>query len=121
MISSALRRSLAAHSGYASRPGLFTRQLHTTARRYPRKDAQDKDSLAPDSNEYSKSAGDDKSAQIDKTAFDPKKTNPEEQYASAADEGPQEKVSGRRMAASGCVRMQRISMGQTADVSARRT
>lgn len=96
---SAVRRPLAANLGCHSRQSLLSRRFHFTARRYPRKDAQDKDSLAPDSNEYSKSAGDDKSAQIEKTAFDPKQTAPEEQQASAAEEGPREKVCERIMAA----------------------
>ncbi|KXL48016.1 MAG: hypothetical protein FE78DRAFT_29503, partial [Acidomyces sp. 'richmondensis'] len=47
-----------------------------------------------------KSAGDDKSARIEKTAFDPKQTAPEEQQASAAEEGPREKNMNNPLEAS---------------------
>ncbi|PSS22282.1 hypothetical protein M430DRAFT_65476 [Amorphotheca resinae ATCC 22711] len=45
---------------------------------YPRKDSQDKDSINTESTEYSKSGTDDATARQD-TAFDPTKTDPEEQ------------------------------------------
>ncbi|KAI4749011.1 hypothetical protein E4T44_13027 [Aureobasidium sp. EXF-8845] len=51
-----------------------------------RKDTQDKDSLKPEPNEYSKSGSDDNAARVEQTAFDPSKTSPEEQHASAGSE-----------------------------------
>ncbi|KAF2239566.1 hypothetical protein EV356DRAFT_528154 [Viridothelium virens] len=52
----------------------------------PRKDAQGKDDLTPESNEYSKSGSDAQSAQVEKAAFDPSKTSPEEQHDTAGQE-----------------------------------
>ncbi|OCK80922.1 hypothetical protein K432DRAFT_296693 [Lepidopterella palustris CBS 459.81] len=53
------------------------RPLHSTPGTFlPRKDTQDKDSLNPSSNEYSKSGSDDASASSD-AAFDPSQTSPE--------------------------------------------
>jgi len=51
-----------------------------------RKDAQSKDSLKPEPNEYSKSGSDDAAAATEKAAFDPSKTSPEAEKASAARE-----------------------------------
>ena len=70
-----------------------TRPLSYTSQFLARKDAQDKDSLKPEPNEYSKSGSDDEAARIEETAFDPNKTSPEEQHASA--EGESQKVSYR--------------------------
>ena len=53
---------------------------------YPRKDAQGKDDLVPESNEYSKSGSDAQSAQVEKAAFDPSKTSPEEEHEMAGEE-----------------------------------
>ncbi|GAB7355360.1 hypothetical protein MBLNU459_g5885t1 [Dothideomycetes sp. NU459] len=55
-----------------------------------RKDAQDKDSLKPESNEYSKSGSDDDAARVSDTAFDPAQTRPEEQESSAGRESSKE-------------------------------
>ncbi|KEQ74550.1 hypothetical protein M436DRAFT_44107 [Aureobasidium namibiae CBS 147.97] len=63
-----------------SRPLSYTYQLQA------RKDTQDKDSLKPEPNEYSKSGSDDEAARVEKTAFDPNKTSPEEQHDSAGRE-----------------------------------
>jgi hypothetical protein len=54
--------------------------------RLARKDTQDKDSLKPEPNEYSKSGSDDAAAATANTAFDPNKTSPEEEHASADSE-----------------------------------
>ena len=51
-----------------------------------RKDTQDKDSLKPESNEYSKSGSDQAAAAMDTAAFDPRQTRPEQELASAARE-----------------------------------
>ncbi|KEQ87170.1 hypothetical protein M438DRAFT_343545 [Aureobasidium pullulans EXF-150] len=63
-----------------SRPLSYTYQLQA------RKDAQDKDSLKPEPNEYSKSGSDDEAARVEDTAFNPNKTTPEEQHDSAESE-----------------------------------
>ncbi|KAH7119756.1 hypothetical protein B0J11DRAFT_534546 [Dendryphion nanum] len=56
-----------------SRPFSTSRQL------FAQKDAQDKDSLKPRSTEYSKSGSDDDAAANSDAAFNPNKTNPEEE------------------------------------------
>lgn len=53
------------------------RCLSTTSIRAAQKDDQDKDTLKPRSNEYSKSGSDDSAAHSD-AAFNPSKTSPEE-------------------------------------------
>jgi hypothetical protein len=63
-----------------SRPLSYTYQLQA------RKDAQDKDSLKPEPNEYSKSGSDDEAARVEKAAFDPSKTSPEEEHDTAGRE-----------------------------------
>lgn len=63
-----------------SRPLSYTYQLQA------RKDGQDKDSLKPEPNEYSKSGSDDEAARVEDTAFNPNKTTPEEQHDSAESE-----------------------------------
>lgn len=62
------------------------RFLSTTAPRFASKDAQDKDSLKPRSNEYSKSGSDDAAAHSD-AAFNPNKTSPEAAEQTAEAEG----------------------------------
>ncbi|KAJ4349498.1 uncharacterized protein N0V89_008114 [Didymosphaeria variabile] len=62
------------------------RFLSTTAPRFASKDTQDKDSLKPRSNEYSKSGSDDAAAHSD-AAFDPNKTSPEAAEQTAEAEG----------------------------------
>ncbi|KAI5244073.1 hypothetical protein E4T43_03890 [Aureobasidium subglaciale] len=63
-----------------SRPLSYTCQLQAA------KDTQDKDSLKPEPNEYSKSGSDDQAARVEDTAFNPNKTTPEEQHDSAGRE-----------------------------------
>jgi hypothetical protein len=58
------------------------RFLSTTPTRFASKEAQDKDTLAPRSTEYSKSGSDDEAAKSD-AAFNPNKTSPEEAEATA--------------------------------------
>lgn len=43
-----------------------------------RRDSQDKNSLKPESNEYSKSGSDDAAAAMDPAAFDARQTTPEQ-------------------------------------------
>ncbi|KAK3079743.1 hypothetical protein LTS18_004013 [Coniosporium uncinatum] len=63
-----------------------TRAFHASPiARFPRKDTQDKDSLKPESTEYSKSGSDDAVAQGD-AAFDPSTTTPEGATAKAEQE-----------------------------------
>lgn len=62
------------------------RQFSQTPLSLARKDAQDKDSLKPEPNEYSKSGSDDAAAAVEDAAFDPSKTKPEEAHASAEKE-----------------------------------
>jgi hypothetical protein len=50
---------------------------------YPTKDAQDRNSLNPQSTQYSQSGGGDAAAANEKTAFDPRQTAPETQEKSA--------------------------------------
>ncbi|KAF2029821.1 hypothetical protein EK21DRAFT_36663, partial [Setomelanomma holmii] len=57
----------------------------TTTRLYAAKDSQDKDSLNPQSNEYSKSGSDDAAASSD-AAFNPNKTSPEAAEQTAENE-----------------------------------
>lgn len=72
---------------------VITRPLSTTYQLQARKDAQDKDSLKPEPNEYSKSGSDDEAARVEKTAFDPNKTSPEEQHDSAGRESQEVRAS----------------------------
>ncbi|KAK8177937.1 hypothetical protein IWX90DRAFT_510597 [Phyllosticta citrichinensis] len=77
----------------ASRP--TSRALSSTARSlFPAKDTQDKDSLNPTSTEYSKSSGDDAAAQTTDAAFNPNKTSPEEETATANRESGEVRKSG---------------------------
>jgi len=63
------------------------RQHFQTSSRYlARKDTMDKDSLKPESNEYSKSGSDSGSAATDDAAFNPDKTTPEEEQSTAEGE-----------------------------------
>ena len=50
---------------------------------YPRKDAQDKDSIDTNASEYTKSGSDDGAAQLDDTAFNSDITSPEGQEENA--------------------------------------
>ncbi|KAF2786864.1 hypothetical protein K505DRAFT_330059 [Melanomma pulvis-pyrius CBS 109.77] len=65
---------------------LAPRTLSTTSPTpYARKDSQDKDSIQPTSNEYSKSGSDDAAASSG-AAFDPSKTSPEAEKQTAEKE-----------------------------------
>lgn len=55
-----------------------------------RKDAQGKDDMKVEPNEYSKSGSDNAAAAVEETAFSPDKTSPEEQHASAGKESEKE-------------------------------
>ena len=70
-----------------ARPSILItpRFLSTTPARFASKDSQDKDSLKPRSNEYSKSGSDDAAASSD-AAFNPNKTSPESAEATAEHE-----------------------------------
>lgn len=68
---------------------VISRPLSYTCQLQARKDAQSKDSLKPEPNEYSKSGSDDEAARVEQTAFDPSKTSPEEQHDSAESESAQ--------------------------------
>jgi hypothetical protein len=69
-------------------PSTLPRPFTTTSpATYPRKHAQDRDSLKPESTEYSKSGTDDAAAQNPDAAFNPKKTRPEEETAAAGEGG----------------------------------
>lgn len=68
---------------------VISRPLSYTVQLQARKDAQGKDDLKPEPNEYSKSGSDDEAARVEQTAFDPKKTSPEEQHDSAESESAQ--------------------------------
>lgn len=85
------RRVLATTPRQTARlPPSFTRTTNVVAvrpfsqhlQKQAAKDTQDKDSLKPESNEYSKSGSDAQAAQDD-AAFDPSKTRPEEQENSS--------------------------------------
>lgn len=56
---------------------------HSTRLSFPRKDSQDKDSINREATEYAKSGTDDQTAAIEDAAFDPSKTDPEEQLQTA--------------------------------------
>ncbi|CAK4032354.1 Hypothetical predicted protein [Lecanosticta acicola] len=74
--------ALAAH-GQLSRRAFTTFPRQSFATKYD----QDKDSINPESNEYSKSGGDGAAAQAtEKAAFDPKQTSPEEEEQMASRE-----------------------------------
>jgi hypothetical protein len=72
---------------------VITRPLSYTYQLQARKDTQDKDSLKPEPNEYSKSGSDDEAARVEKTAFDPSKTSPEEEHDSAGSESKEVRPS----------------------------
>lgn len=84
------RRVLATTSRQTQRLSPITRTTNVAAvrpfsqhlQKQAAKDTQDKDSLKPESNEYSKSGSDAQAAQDD-AAFDPSKTRPEEQENSS--------------------------------------
>jgi hypothetical protein len=83
-----LRRSIARPSFLPSitSTSITTRPFSQTLPTQARKDTQDKDSLKPEPNEYSKSGSDDAAAATEKAAFDPSSTRPEEEQAMAGRE-----------------------------------
>ncbi|EMC99571.1 hypothetical protein BAUCODRAFT_571740 [Baudoinia panamericana UAMH 10762] len=94
-----LRRSLLARrpaaASFPSRrtPAPAPRHFQTSSRCLARKDAQGKDDINTESNEYSKSGSDDKSSAVEEAAFSPDKTSPEEQQAHAEGEANEQGVS----------------------------
>jgi hypothetical protein len=64
---------------FLTNPIAKPRAFSTTPLLAARKDTQDKDSLAPLPNEYSKSGSDDAAAAVEKAAFDPNETRPEQE------------------------------------------
>lgn len=64
----------------------IVRSFSPAPRFLARKDTQDKDSLKPESNEYSKSGSDHAAAAMDPAAFDSSQIRPEQELASAARE-----------------------------------
>ena len=80
-------------------------QIHTAPSRrqfsqstglaYPRKDAQDKDSMNTEATEYSKSATDDEGARHDDAAFNPDITDPQAQKDKAGEGTGEGTVSKR--------------------------
>ena len=74
---------------------ITARGLQASSRsRFPAKDSQDKDSLKPEPNEYSKSASDDKAAAAtEEAAFSPNMTRPEEEHDHAGKEASGQDVS----------------------------
>lgn len=65
---------------------LAARSFQSSSRLCARKDAQGKDDLKPEPNEMSKSGSDDQSAAVEDAAFNPQKTSPEEEHATAGGE-----------------------------------
>ena len=74
-----LRRSIARPSFLPTITATTTRPFSLSPLNQARKDTQDKDSLKPEPNEYSKSGSDDAAAATEKAAFDPSSTRPEEE------------------------------------------
>lgn len=70
----------------ATTPILPQRTFHQASRAmFPRKDAQDRESIDTESTEYSKSGSDDAAARNEEAAFDPSKTSPESQKQKAGE------------------------------------
>nr|OQO31815.1 hypothetical protein B0A51_00717 [Rachicladosporium sp. CCFEE 5018] len=88
MFSLSLRRSLLARPAFAA-ARRSTRPMSQSARLAAHKDAQDKDSMKVEPNEYTKSGSDPGAAAVEDAAFSRDKTRPEEQHAAA------EKESGK--------------------------
>jgi hypothetical protein len=85
MLLPTLRRSLLTTRARAPLVG-SSRPFSQAPIRLARKDTQDKDSLKPEPNEYSKSGSDDAAAAVEKAAFDPSETRPEQESATAEKE-----------------------------------
>ncbi|KAJ4299010.1 hypothetical protein N0V90_004254 [Kalmusia sp. IMI 367209] len=80
-------------------PLFHPRWITTTTPCLANKDSQDKDSLKPRSNEYSKSGSDDAAAASD-AAFNPNKTSPEAAEKTTEREGKGESAEGDPLNAS---------------------
>ena len=84
MLLPTLRRSLLTTRVHARAPLAATaRPFSQSPIQLARKDTQDKDSLKPEPNEYSKSGSDDAAAAVEQAAFDPNQTRPEQEQATA--------------------------------------
>jgi hypothetical protein len=87
MLLPTLRRSLlTTRAGAGARAPLIatsSRPFSQSPSILARKDTQDKDSLKPEPNEYSKAGSDDAAAAVEKAAFDPSETRPEQESATA--------------------------------------
>lgn len=102
MFTSTLRRSLISRPtafAAAARAGSAVRPLSQTTQLRAHKDAQGKDEMKIESNEYSKSGSDAQSAGVEKAAFDPKSTRPEEEHDTA---GREAGVSANGLEPAGC-------------------
>jgi hypothetical protein len=87
MLLPTLRRSIFTTRATARAPlAVSSRPFSQAPIRFARKDTQDKDSLKPEPNEYSKSGSDDAAAAVEKAAFDPSETRPEQESATAEKE-----------------------------------
>ena len=86
MLLPTLRRSLLTTRAARAPLVVASRPFSQTPLSLARKDTQDKDSLKPEPNEYSKSGSDDAAAAVEGAAFDPNQTRPEQEHASAEKE-----------------------------------
>ena len=86
MLLPTLRRSLLTTRAARAPLAVTSRPFSQAPIRLARKDTQDKDSLKPEPNEYSKSGSDDAAAAVEGAAFDPNQTRPEEEQSRAAKE-----------------------------------
>ena len=86
MLLPTLRRSLLTTRAARAPLVVASRPFSQAPIQFARKNTQDKDSLKPEPNEYSKSGSDDAAAAVEGAAFDPNQTRPEEEHARAAKE-----------------------------------
>jgi hypothetical protein len=90
MLLPTLRRSLLTTTRARAPLIVASRPFSQAPVRLARKDTQDKDSLKPEPNEYSKSGSDDAAAAVEQAAFDPNQTRPEQEQATAEKESGSE-------------------------------
>ena len=93
MLLPTLRRSLLTSRAARAPLVVASRPFSQAPIQLARKDTQDKDSLKPEPNEYSKSGSDDEAARVEKAAFDPSKTSPEEEHDTAGRESQEVRTS----------------------------
>ena len=74
------------------------------ARSYPRKNAQDRESIDTEATEYTKSGTDDGAARQEDAAFDPKQTRPEQEKNTAGEGGVRSVVFFSAFSAFSCRR-----------------